>query len=94
MDHGLAVNTTILIDYSLLATFLLPVQSFFADITINGYCKPNAFMEGGDSYMGENQIFVMAYLSTARIPPGNAETIRAPNRKIPVRCYSLFEIVV
>lgn len=58
------------------------------------YCKPNAFMEGGDSYMGENQIFVMAYHSTARIPPGNAETIRAPNRKIPVRCYSLFEIVV
>lgn len=44
--------------------------------------------------MTQKSMHVMLYHSTARIPPGNAETIRAPNRKIPVRCYSLFGIVV
>lgn len=94
LDNVLAVNTTILIIIRLPAAFLLPVQCFtFADMARNGYCKPNAFMEGG-FYMEKNQIHVMTYHSTDRIPLGQAETIRAPNCTKPLRGYSLFGFVV
>lgn len=44
--------------------------------------------------MTQKSMHVMLYHSTARMPIRKADTIRGPNRKIPVRCYSLFGIVV
>lgn len=43
--------------------------------------------------MTQKSMHVMLYHSTARMPIRKADTIRGPDRKMPVRCDGLREII-